>query len=31
MALDLPPHLENDPRGRERKLFEKAPFIRQGT
>jgi para-nitrobenzyl esterase len=31
MVFDLPPHLENDPRGRERKLFEKVPFIQQGT
>jgi para-nitrobenzyl esterase len=31
MLFDLPPHLENDPRGRERKLFEKVPFIQQGT
>lgn len=31
MVFDLPPHLENDPRGRERKLFEAVPFIQQGT
>ncbi len=31
MVFDLPPHLENDPRGRERQLFEKVPFIQQGT
>jgi para-nitrobenzyl esterase len=31
MVFDLPPHLEADPRGRERKLFEKVPFIQQGT
>ncbi len=31
MVFDLPPHLDNDPRGRERKLFEKVPFIQQGT
>ncbi|GAA0547253.1 carboxylesterase/lipase family protein [Rhizomicrobium palustre] len=31
MVFDLPPHLEKDPRGRERKLFEKVPFIQQGT
>jgi len=31
MVFDLPPHLENDPRGRERKLFEQVPFIQQGT
>ena len=31
MVFDLPPQLENDPRGRERKLFEQVPFIQQGT
>lgn len=31
MVLNLPPSLENDPRGRERKLFEKVPFVQQGT
>jgi len=31
MVFDLPPHLENDPRGEQRRLFEKAPFIQQGT
>lgn len=31
MVFDLPPHLQNDPRGRERRLFEKVPFIQQGT
>jgi hypothetical protein len=31
MVFDLPPHLDNDPRGRERKLFETMPFIQQGT
>jgi para-nitrobenzyl esterase len=31
MVFDLPPHLESDPRGRERKLFEMVPFIQQGT
>lgn len=31
MVLDLPPHLENDPRGEQRRLFEKVPFIQQGT
>ncbi len=31
MVFDLPPHLDNDPRGRERQLFEKVPFIQQGT
>jgi len=31
MIFDLPPHAENDPRGRERKLFEQVPFIQQGT
>ncbi|MEO8367231.1 MAG: carboxylesterase/lipase family protein [Pseudoxanthomonas sp.] len=31
MLFDLPPHLENDPRGGERKLYERAPFIQRGT
>lgn len=31
MVFDMPPHLDNDPRGRERQLFEKVPFIQQGT
>ena len=31
MIMDMTPRLENDPRGEERKLFEKVPFIQQGT
>jgi len=31
MVFDLPSRLENDPRGRERRLFETVPFIQQGT
>ncbi len=31
MVFDLPPRLENDPRGAERELFSKVPFIQQGT
>ncbi|HEY0281541.1 MAG TPA: carboxylesterase/lipase family protein [Rhizomicrobium sp.] len=31
MVFDVPPHLENDPRGEQRRLFEKVPFIQQGT
>lgn len=31
MLMDVPPVLANDPRGDERKLFEKVPFIQQGT
>ncbi|MDE2265865.1 MAG: carboxylesterase/lipase family protein [Alphaproteobacteria bacterium] len=31
MVFNLPPRLENDPRGEERRLFEKVPFIQQGT
>jgi para-nitrobenzyl esterase len=31
MMLDLPPRLENDPRGAERRLFAKAPYIQRGT
>ena len=31
MVFDLPPRLENDPRGRERALFEQVPFVQQGT
>ncbi|EGF92384.1 para-nitrobenzyl esterase [Asticcacaulis biprosthecium C19] len=31
MLMDLPPQLALDPRGEERKLFSKVPFIQQGT
>jgi para-nitrobenzyl esterase len=31
MLMNLPPQLINDPRGEERKLFAKVPFIQQGT
>jgi para-nitrobenzyl esterase len=31
MIFDVSSHLENDPRGRERELFAKVPFIQQGT
>jgi para-nitrobenzyl esterase len=31
MVFDLPPRLENDPRGEQRRFFEKVPFIQQGT
>jgi len=31
MIFDLPPRLENDPRGRERELFQMVPFVQQGT
>ena len=31
MVFNLPPRLENDPRGEQRRLFEKVPFIQQGT
>lgn len=31
MAFDVPPRLVDDPRGEERRLFEKVPFIQQGT
>ena len=31
MLFDLPPHLENDPRSGERKLYQQAPFIQRGT
>jgi para-nitrobenzyl esterase len=31
MEFDLPSHLENDPRGAERRIFEQVPFILQGT
>lgn len=31
MIFDLPPELVNDPRGAERRIFEKVPFIQQGT
>lgn len=31
MIFDLPPRLEYDPRGAQRRIFEKVPFIQQGT
>jgi para-nitrobenzyl esterase len=31
LLFDVPSHLENDPRGDERRIFEKVPFILQGT
>jgi para-nitrobenzyl esterase len=31
MVFDVPPHLENDPRGAERKIFEKVPYVQPGT
>ena len=31
MVFDVPPHLENDSRGAERKIFEKVPYIQAGS
>lgn len=31
MVFDIPPHAENDPRGAERRLFARVPFIQSGT
>jgi para-nitrobenzyl esterase len=31
MVFDVPPHLESDPRGEERKIFEKVPYVQPGT
>lgn len=31
MVFNVPPHLENDPRGEERKIFAKVPFIQAGS
>lgn len=31
MVFDVPTHLENDPRGAERKIFEKVPYIQSGS
>lgn len=31
MVFNVPPHLEDDPRGAERKIFEKVPYIQAGT
>jgi para-nitrobenzyl esterase len=31
MIFDLPPRMENDPRGAERKLFAQVPFTQQGS
>ncbi len=31
MIFDLPPHVEKDPRGAERKLFAPVPYVQPGT
>ncbi len=31
MLFDIPPHLEDDPRGAERRLFAKVPYVQPGT
>jgi para-nitrobenzyl esterase len=31
MVFNVPPHLEDDPRGAERKIFEKVPYIQAGS
>lgn len=31
MVFNVPPHLEDDPRGAERKIFAKVPFIQAGS
>ena len=31
LVFDVPPHMENDPRGEERKIFEKVPYVQPGT
>lgn len=31
MVFDVPPRLEADPRGEERKIFEKVPYVQPGT
>ena len=30
MVFDVPSHLENDPRGAERRLFAKVPYVQPG-
>jgi len=31
MIFDAPPHMADDPRGAERRLFAKVPFVQAGT
>lgn len=31
MVFNVPSHLEDDPRGAERKLFAKVPYVQPGT
>jgi para-nitrobenzyl esterase len=31
MLIDLPPHLAEDPRGAERRLFARVPYVQPGT
>jgi para-nitrobenzyl esterase len=31
MVFDREPHMENDPRGAERRLFATVPYVQPGT
>jgi len=31
MVFNVPSHLENDPRGAERRLFARVPYVQPGT
>lgn len=31
MVFDVPPRMENDPRGAERRIFERVPYVQPGT
>jgi len=31
MVFDIPPRMENDPRGAERRIFERVPYVQPGT
>ncbi len=31
MIFDLPPHIEDDPRGRERRYLGQVPYVQPGT
>lgn len=31
MIFDVPPRMEDDPRGTERRLFAKVPYVQTGT
>jgi para-nitrobenzyl esterase len=31
LIITIPPHMEDDPRGAERRIFERVPYIQPGS